>query len=74
MNMETNEAFKSVIQHNTDQTEKVLNALSELTNWMNTVQQSIDNIEERLRLAEKINKHRDNGSEFYITQDDFKQA
>ena len=74
MNMETNEAFKSVIQHNTDQTEKVLNALSELTNWMNTVQQSIDNIDQRLRLAEKTNEYQDNESEFYVTKDDFNKG
>ena len=52
----------------------MLGALTELTNWMNTVQQSIDNIDQRLRLAEKTNEYQDNESEFYVTQSDFKQG
>ena len=74
MNMETKEAFDTVTKHNIDQTEKVLSALTELTNWMNTVQQSIDNIDQRLRLAEKTNEYQDNESEFYVTKDDFNKG
>ena len=74
MNMETKEAFDTVTKHNIDQTEKVLSALTELTNWMNTVQQSIDNIDQRLRLAEKTNEYQDTESEFYVTKNDFNKG
>ena len=74
MDTETKTAFNSLLEHNAKQTDKVLGALTELTNWMNTVQQSIDNIDQRLRLAEKTNEYQDNESEFYVTKDDFNKG
>jgi uncharacterized coiled-coil DUF342 family protein len=74
MDMETETAFNAIAKHNVEQTEKVLSALSTLTNWMNEVQQSIVNIDKRLILAEKTNKYQDTESEFYVTKDDFKKG
>jgi hypothetical protein len=74
MDTETKTAVKLLIEHNKSQTEKVLGALHELTNWMNTVQQSIDNIDQRLRLAEKTNEYQDTESEFYVTKNDFNKG
>ena len=70
MDMETEKAFKTIATQNTEQTLKVFDALASLTDWMNTVQQSIDNIDQRLTLTE----HRDAESEFYVTKRDFNQG
>jgi L-lactate utilization protein LutB len=74
MDMETKAAFKTIATQNTEQTLKVLDALASLTDWMNTVQQSIDNIDQRLRLTEKTNEYQDSESEFYVTKDDFNKG
>ena len=74
MDTETKKAIELLSEHSKEQTERVLGALTELTNWMNTVQQSIESIDKRLKLTEKINKYQDDESEFYVTQDDFKQG
>jgi hypothetical protein len=74
MDMETEKAFKTIATQNTEQTLKVLGALSSLTDWMNTVQQSIDNIDQRLTLTEKTGNHQDAKSEFYVTKKDFNQG
>jgi hypothetical protein len=57
--METEAAFKTIATQNSEQTLKVLDALSNLTDWMNTVQESIDNIDRRLKLIEKTENHQD---------------
>jgi hypothetical protein len=74
MDMETKKAFDTIVQHNAEQTERVLGALTELTNWMNTAQQSIEHIDKRLNLTEKVNEYQDTESEFYVTKEDFKKG
>ena len=70
MDTDTKKAIQMIAEHHEEQTEKVLGALSELTNWMNTVQQSIENIDKRLELTEKTNEYQDKESEFYATKED----
>lgn len=67
------QSIDAILQHHASQTNKTLDALSQLTNWMNEVQQSIDNIDKRLKLVEKTNKFQDKESEFYVTKKDFKK-
>jgi hypothetical protein len=73
MNTETKTAFNAIIEHNAKQTSKVLGALEQLTEWMNTIQCSIINIDKRLNIAEKTNECQDKESEFYVTKEDFKK-
>jgi ABC-type proline/glycine betaine transport system substrate-binding protein len=72
--METEAAFKTIATENTEQTLKVLDALSNLTDWMNTLHQIIDNIDTRLKCTEKTGNYRDAESEFYVTKRDFNQG
>lgn len=50
---ETKRIIELLHKQNKPQTEKVLGTLYELTNWMNSMQQSIDTIDKRLKLIEK---------------------
>jgi ABC-type transporter Mla subunit MlaD len=74
MDMETEKAFKTIATQNTEQTLKVLDALASLTDWMNTVQQSIDNIDQRLTRTEKTENHQDAKNESYVSKRDFNQG
>jgi len=56
MDMETESAFKTIATQNTKQTERVLDALSTLTNWMDTAQQEIDNLNNRVVRTEEVAK------------------
>jgi seryl-tRNA(Sec) selenium transferase len=71
MDTDTKKAIELIVEHHEEQTEKVLSALEELTNWMNEVQRTIDNIGQRLKLTEKTNEYQDKESEFYVTKNDF---
>ena len=68
MDMETTASFDAIIEHNASQTAKVLDALSQMTDWMNTVQESIDNINMQLKLAKTPAKEQDADSEPCVTQ------
>ena len=71
---ETLQLITRISERNQVQTSKVLNALEHLTEWMEEVQHSIDNINKRLKVAEKTNKYQDEESEFYITKEDFEKG
>ena len=64
--LETKRIIELLHEQTKPQTEKVLGTLYELTNWMNSMQQSIDSIDKRLRLIEK----NQNKSTFTIAKDE----